>query len=123
MHAETLYRQIGAVEPRQPEALHMLGLLSHSTNCTCYEEAVDLIEQAIALMPDDGVCYSNLCEVLRFSAGLKRHGQPASRRFASRNLPRRTTTLGSPSETRECSTTPSQPIVARSRSSPISPRP
>ena len=47
--AETLYRQILARVPRQPEALHLLGLLHHQRGR--HETAIDLVGQAIAAAP------------------------------------------------------------------------
>ncbi len=57
-HAEHLYRQILAIEPRHPDALHNLGLIAHQTGR--HESAVDLIRRAIALKPGDGEAYYNL---------------------------------------------------------------
>ena len=43
--AEALYRQILAVEPRHPDALHLLGVIAHQVGRN--DIAIDLIRQAI----------------------------------------------------------------------------
>ena len=57
--AEALYRQILAVYPKQPDALHRLGLLASATGR--HEEGEALINQAIMSVPDPlDVYYFNL---------------------------------------------------------------
>lgn len=56
--AEAIYRQILALQPRQADTLHLLGVIAGQTGR--YDVAVDLIRQAIALMPHDPNYYSNL---------------------------------------------------------------
>jgi predicted O-linked N-acetylglucosamine transferase (SPINDLY family) len=61
--AETIYRQILARDPQQPDALHLLGVLAHQTGQ--YQTAFDLIRQSLALRPDCIDAYSNLGLVLK----------------------------------------------------------
>ena len=56
--AEGLYRQILAADSRNAEALHLLGVLTLNTDRV--GDAIALIEQAIAVAPNQGVYYSNL---------------------------------------------------------------
>ncbi|EDY16422.1 TPR repeat-containing protein [Chthoniobacter flavus Ellin428] len=56
--AETLYRQILAVEPNHANALHFLGVVAHQVGQQ--ETAIDLIRRAIALDPANAVAHSNL---------------------------------------------------------------
>jgi tetratricopeptide (TPR) repeat protein len=48
--AEAIYRQVLAVQPNQPDALHLLGLLAHQAGRQ--EVAIELIRRAIALNPN-----------------------------------------------------------------------
>ena len=66
--AETLYRQILAVQPQHADALHLLGVIAHQVGR--HEHAVDLISQAIALAPENAAAHSNL------GAALKKQGHP-----------------------------------------------
>ena len=61
--AESIYRQILAVEPNEPDVLHLLGVLAHQTGR--HEEAAALIGRAIALKGTDGVFHNNLGNVLK----------------------------------------------------------
>ena len=61
--AEALYRQILAVEPNHPEALHFLGMLAHQAGKS--EVGVDLIKKALVLRPDYIEAYINLGNALR----------------------------------------------------------
>ncbi len=56
--AESIYRQILAADSRNADALHLLGVLALNTNRV--SDAISLIEQAIAVAPNQGVYYSNL---------------------------------------------------------------
>jgi predicted O-linked N-acetylglucosamine transferase (SPINDLY family) len=56
--AEALYRQVLALEPRQPDALHLLGVVASQTGRPA--EAVELIGQAIAVNGKVASCHSNL---------------------------------------------------------------
>ncbi len=60
--AESIYRQILAVQPNHPDSLHLLGTLRHSAG---HADGVSLIRQAIALKPDFPQALSNLGEALR----------------------------------------------------------
>ena len=63
VEAETLYRQILAVEPRHADALHLLGTIAGGAGRK--DLAVQLIRQAIALVPNSHFFHSNLGNVLR----------------------------------------------------------
>jgi tetratricopeptide (TPR) repeat protein len=56
--AERAYRQLLAVNPRQPDALHLLGVVAYQSGRQ--EAAVDLIGQAIRLRDDVPVYHNNL---------------------------------------------------------------
>lgn len=47
--AENLYRQVLAINPNHPDALHLLGLIEQQSGH--FEQAIKLIEKAIALRP------------------------------------------------------------------------
>src|SRR5687767_4599489 len=61
--AELIYRQILAIEPNQPDVLHLLGVIAHHGRR--YEAAVDLIQKAIRIKPTEGVFHNNLGNVLK----------------------------------------------------------
>ena len=61
--AEQLYRQILAVAPQHPAALHMLGVIAHQRGRS--DLAVGLLRQASALSPHDPGVHSNLGEAYR----------------------------------------------------------
>lgn len=61
--AERLYRQVLGNAPRQPDALHLLGVLAHQVGR--HDVAVDLIGQAIAVKPDDANFHGHLGVALR----------------------------------------------------------
>ena len=56
--AEPIYRQILALHPDQPDALHFLGLLVHQTGR--HEEGIDFIERAIRLHGTQPAYHNNL---------------------------------------------------------------
>jgi len=56
--AEQGYRQVLAADPRQPDALHMLGVLAYQAGQN--EAAAALIERAILLHPNAATYHSNL---------------------------------------------------------------
>lgn len=56
--AETLYQRILAVQPRQADALHLLGMLRHQMGRSA--EGVELIERAIAVEPGFAGFHNNL---------------------------------------------------------------
>jgi protein O-GlcNAc transferase len=56
--AESHYRKILQAEPKQPVALHLLGVVAHQQGKN--DRAVDLIGQALAVKPDFAEAHSNL---------------------------------------------------------------
>jgi predicted O-linked N-acetylglucosamine transferase (SPINDLY family) len=56
--AETLYRQVLQANPADANALHLLGVLAYQGGY--YQEAVDLMVQALAVEPEAGEFYCNL---------------------------------------------------------------
>jgi tetratricopeptide (TPR) repeat protein len=67
--AEPVYRQVLAVNPNQPEALHLLGLLYHQAGHS--QQGLDLILRSVQLAPTFS-SLNNLGEVLR---ALARHNE------------------------------------------------
>ena len=61
--AETAYQRILESDPKQPIALHLLGVVAHQTGKN--DVAVDLITRAIAIDPDLAEAHSNLGTALR----------------------------------------------------------
>jgi tetratricopeptide (TPR) repeat protein len=59
--AEALYRAILQDEPRQPHALHLLGVRAHQAGR--HREAIDLIHQALAVHGPHPAFHSNLAAV------------------------------------------------------------
>jgi len=60
--AEAIYRQILSAQPNDPNALHLLGLVSHQIGRG--DQAVDLIRRAIAANPGIADIHANLAVVL-----------------------------------------------------------
>jgi tetratricopeptide (TPR) repeat protein len=60
--AERAYRQILALQPRQPDTLHVLGVLAYQRGQ--YQQAVSAIGQAIGLRGDRAAYHSNLALAL-----------------------------------------------------------
>jgi len=60
--AENIYQQILQEDPKQPVALHLLGVIAHQVGK--HEIAFDFISEAIAIRPDDSEPYNNLGLVL-----------------------------------------------------------
>lgn len=60
--AERLFRAVLAADPRQPDALHYLGLLGYQTGRP--DQAVDLIQRSIAESPENPTFYYNLAGIL-----------------------------------------------------------
>ena len=56
--AEAKYQQLLEIDPRNADALHLLGVIAHQTGH--HQSAVDMICQAIELKPDYAEAYSNL---------------------------------------------------------------
>lgn len=61
--AEPLYRQVLDAEPRHADALHLLGVLYHQINKD--EQAIGLIDKAVALAPDVADYHANRGIVLQ----------------------------------------------------------
>ena len=61
--AEGLYQQVLQADPRQPAALHLLGVIAHQGEEN--DIAVDLITQALAIKPDYAEAHSNLGNALQ----------------------------------------------------------
>lgn len=61
--AAACYQQALALEPDNPDALHLLGVVAHATGAT--DEAIDLIQRAVAIEPGDLEFRSNLAAILR----------------------------------------------------------
>ncbi|WP_348545012.1 tetratricopeptide repeat protein [Chthoniobacter sp.] len=66
--AETLYRQILAVQPHHADALHFLGVIAHQAGR--HDLAVEWIRGAIALDPNNPVSHCNLGEAYRATGRL-----------------------------------------------------
>jgi len=60
--AEELYRRVLATDPRQPDALHLLGMAAFVRGRQ--EEGHDLVRQAIRAKPNEAVFHANLGIVL-----------------------------------------------------------
>ncbi len=61
--AESLYRRVLKIEPRQPDALNFLGVIAHEKGRS--EEAIDLMRRAIAADGSVAAFHINLGEALR----------------------------------------------------------
>ncbi len=61
--AEAAYRKVLALEPAQPDALHLLGVIAHQAGEN--ERAVDYIRRALELSPSFAEAHSNLGAALR----------------------------------------------------------
>ena len=61
--AEALYRDVLTIDPRHPEALHLLGVIAHQ--CNQHAAAVELIEQALAVKPREPTFHNNLALALQ----------------------------------------------------------
>jgi predicted TPR repeat methyltransferase/lipoprotein NlpI len=61
--ARQIYEQILSGEPRNAQALHLLGLVAHQSGDAAVAET--MIRNAIALQPNDPDFHSNLGEILR----------------------------------------------------------
>lgn len=75
--AEALYRQAIGIQPRQPDALHLLGMIACQTGR--FAEAADLIGQAVAAKRDVPDYHANLAYALQAL------GRPAEAERAARN--------------------------------------
>jgi Tfp pilus assembly protein PilF len=63
--AQSLYRQVLQLMPRQPDALHMLGLVHFQTKE--FSKAAELIAQSLAVNPKSAVTHFNYGNALRES--------------------------------------------------------
>lgn len=61
--AESIYRQVLAVEPNHPDALQLLGVIANQAGQP--EAAIDLIGKSIRLFPQNPYGYNNLGEAYR----------------------------------------------------------
>lgn len=61
--ARKLYKKILKSDPKDADALHLLGLIAHQTGK--HERARDLIEKAVRLAPGHAMAFNNLGEVHR----------------------------------------------------------
>jgi predicted O-linked N-acetylglucosamine transferase (SPINDLY family) len=70
--AQAIYQQLLEIDPRNADALHLLGVIAYQTGH--HQIAVDMIGQAIALKPDYAEAYSNrgnaLLELKQFAAAV-----------------------------------------------------
>jgi protein O-GlcNAc transferase len=91
--AEGLYRQVLAVQPNHPDALHFLGLLAHQVGH--HEMALDLMRRSIAANPAAAHYYSNLGGVLRTLGRLEEFAEACRQAIALRpDFPDALTNLG-----------------------------
>lgn len=70
--AERIYLQALAIDPRHPDALHLLGMIAYQTGRD--EAAVELIRKAIAIKGDAASYHSNLGNVLQAQGKLAEAG-------------------------------------------------
>ncbi|MBY6264532.1 tetratricopeptide repeat protein [Azospirillum sp. 412522] len=91
--AEALYRQALAAQPRQPDALHLLGMIACQTGR--FVEAADLIGQAVAAKRDVPDYHANLAYALQ-SLGRFAEAERAARNALRlrRPFPEAANTLG-----------------------------
>ncbi|GLR79965.1 tetratricopeptide repeat protein (plasmid) [Azospirillum oryzae] len=91
--AEALYRQAIAVQPRQPDALHLLGMIACQTGRL--KEAADLIGQAVAAKRDVPDYHANLAYALQ-ALGRSAEAERAARNALRlrRPFPEAANTLG-----------------------------
>lgn len=61
--SEVIYRQILAVQPDHPDALHLLGVIAHQHGQ--HARAVELIERSIDVNPNNAAAFSNLGSAYR----------------------------------------------------------
>ncbi|MBU3913810.1 MAG: tetratricopeptide repeat protein [Nanoarchaeota archaeon] len=60
--AERVYRKILKINPDNPDANHLLGLIAHQTEN--YKEALSLVKRAIEINQNNAVYYGNLAMIL-----------------------------------------------------------
>ena len=61
--AKAIYIQLLQIEPRNEDALHLLGVMAHQTGA--YQEALKLITDAIEINPEVALYYSSLGNALK----------------------------------------------------------
>ena len=61
--ADAIYRQVLAADPRNFDALHLLGVLAYQ--CERYDEAADLISHALSQNPSYAPAHNNMGNVFR----------------------------------------------------------
>jgi len=67
--AESIYRQVLARDPNNPDALHLLGVLAHQ--CGHHQTAVELIGKSIKANPKNASAHTNVGEALRLLGRLE----------------------------------------------------
>jgi tetratricopeptide (TPR) repeat protein len=61
--AELLYKEVLKLEPKNTDALHLLGLIAYQ--CGSHVDALNLISQAIELNPNDPIYLSDMARAVR----------------------------------------------------------
>ena len=64
-HAKVIYHQILAIEPENPDALHLLGVIAHQNHN--YKDGIKLISRAIEIDPSQSSFFNSLANVLKES--------------------------------------------------------
>ena len=72
-HAETLYQQVLDIDPKNADALHLLGLIRHQSGQS--ETAIILIKRAIEISPNQTNFLRNLANILRESGQFQKSVQ------------------------------------------------
>jgi len=91
--AERIYRQILAIDARQPDSLHLLGMIAYADGR--HEAAVELIHRAIAINRKQAAYHSNLGTVLQAQGWLDEAATCYKRALALQpDLPEVHTNLG-----------------------------
>ncbi len=78
--AERIYRQVLAIDPRQPDGLHLLGMIAYQTGRS--ELAAELIRKAIAIKGNAPSYHSNLGNVLQSQGDITEAGACYQRALA-----------------------------------------
>ena len=69
MKAASLYKQVLDVDPKNVDALHLLGLVFHQSGQSA--TAIKLIKQALEVSPNQSDYLRNLADILRESGQFK----------------------------------------------------
>jgi protein O-GlcNAc transferase len=72
--AEALYRKVLQRVPDHADALHLLGLIAHERGR--HRRAIQLIQRAIAIVPDFPAAHANLGTALKAMADGRRRSKP-----------------------------------------------